>query len=160
ELAERLDSEQIASVMSRVFGTMAKIIFARDGTLDRYEGHAIMAFFGAPVYQPDHAERACHAAIECREAIHRLTVEPAFAGLPPLVLHFGVHTGELLVGNITLTSRVDYSVAGENLSVAYRIADLNDTYGTEIMITEATVLRCEAAMDTRELDMVRIKGRR
>ncbi len=160
DLAEQLNLERIATVLSRVFGTMAKIILARDGTLDRYEGHAMMAFFGAPVYQPDHAERACLAAIECRDAVAQLADDANLADLPALHVHFGIHTGELLVGNITLTSRIDYSVAGDNLSVAYRIADLNDTYGTEIMITAATHERCQSAVDARELDLVRIKGRR
>jgi adenylate cyclase len=160
EMADKLEPDRMASLLSRVFGTMAKVILQQDGTLDRYEGHAMMAFFGAPVYQPDHAERACRAALGCREAVHQLATDPTLAGLPPLRVHFGIHTGELLVGNITLTSRVDYTVAGENLSVAYRVADLNETYGSEIMITHATLQRCDSTMDTRELDAVRIKGRR
>jgi class 3 adenylate cyclase len=160
EMADKVEPEKMAHVLSRVFGTMAKIILSHDGTLDRYEGHAMMAFFGAPVYQADHAERACRTALACREAVHQLAGEPNVAALPAIRVQFGLHTGQLLVGSITLTSRVDYTVAGENLSVAYRVADLNETYGTEIMITHATVERCDGAVDTRELDSVRIKGRR
>lgn len=92
--------------------------------------------------------------------VRQVATDPAFAQLPPIIVQFGIHTGELLVGNITLTSRVDYTVAGENLSIAYRVADLNDIYGTEIVITDSTQQRCDAVMDTRELDQVRIKGRR
>jgi class 3 adenylate cyclase/CHASE2 domain-containing sensor protein len=160
ELTENLSGDRVAQILSRVFGSLARIILAHDGTLDKYEGHAMMAFFGAPLYQPDHAERACRAAVESRDAVHELASDESFKELPSLRVHFGIHTGELLVGNITLTSRVDYTVAGENLSVAYRIAELNDSYSTEIMITEATAERCAAAMDARELELVRIKGRR
>src|SRR5262245_17870876 len=146
--------------MSQTFGTMAKIILGHEGTLDRYQGHAMVAFFGAPVYQPDHAARACRAALECCDTL-RVTA-PAWQqrGLPAPRVQVGIHTGELLVGNITLTSRVDYTVAGENLNVAYRIGELNETYGTQIMISEATLARCENVAEARELDLVRIKGRR
>jgi adenylate cyclase len=160
DLAEKSDPEQLPRLLSRVFGTLSKILLGHEGTLDRYQGHAMVAFFGAPVYQPDHAERACRAALECRDAVQRLADEPVWRDLPPLRIHFGLHTGELLVGNITLTSRVDYTVAGENLNVAYRVADVNETYGTLIVLTEATFQRCEQTIEVRELDLVRIKGRR
>ena len=136
------------------------LILAHEGTLDRYHGHALVAFFGAPVYQPDHALRACRAAIECCDTLHGLEETWQERDLAAPHVHIGLHTGELLVGNITLTTRVDYTVAGENLNIAYRVGELNELYGTEIMISQATWSQCERQLEVRELDLVRIKGRR
>jgi class 3 adenylate cyclase/CHASE2 domain-containing sensor protein len=160
DLARRVTPERMPEFLSRTFGTMAKLVLAHEGTLDRYQGNAMVAFFGAPVYQPDHAQRACRAALECCDTLRDLESAWRERDLPAPRVHVGVHTGELLVGNITLTSRVDYTVAGENLNVAYRIGELNEVYGTQIMISEATLTRCENMVEARELDMVRIKGRR
>jgi class 3 adenylate cyclase len=160
ELAQRVMPERLPELLSRTFGTMAKVVLAHEGTLDRYQGHAMVAFFGAPVYQADHAQRACQAALECCDTLAGLASTWHQRGLPIPRVQVGLHTGELLVGNITLTSRVDYTVAGENLNVAYRIGELNEQYGTQIMISEATLARCDNMVESRELDMVRIKGRR
>ena len=159
-LAQQVAPERLPEILGRVFGTMNKLIQAHEGTLDRYQGHAMVAFFGAPVYQPDHAQRACRAALECCDTLRGMESAWKERGLPAPRIEIGLHTGELLVGNITLTSRVDYTVAGENLNVAYRIGELNETYGTQIMISEPTLTRCENMVEARELDLVRIKGRR
>jgi class 3 adenylate cyclase/CHASE2 domain-containing sensor protein len=160
ELAQQVPPERLPELLSRTFGTMDKVIKANEGTLDRYQGHALVAFFGAPIYQPDHAQRACRTALECCDTIRAFKSAWLERGLPVPRVHIGLHTGELLVGNITLTTRVDYTIAGENLNVAYRIGELNETYGTEVMISEATLSRCENMVEARELDLVRIKGRR
>jgi class 3 adenylate cyclase/CHASE2 domain-containing sensor protein len=160
ELVRQVTAERLPELLSRTFGTMAKLVLAHEGTLDRYQGHAMVAFFGAPVYQSDHAQRACRAALECCDTLRGLDSTWHDRGLPAPRVHIGIHTGELLVGNLTLTSRVDYTVAGENLNVAYRIGELNEVYGTQIMLSEASLLRCENMVEARELDMVRIKGRR
>jgi adenylate cyclase len=139
---------------------MRKLVLAHEGTIDRYQGHAMVAFFGAPMYQPDHAQQACRAALECCDTLRGLEAAWLERGLSVPRVHVGLHTGELLVGNLTLTSRVDYTVAGENLNVAYRIGELNEVYGTQIMMSEASLARCENMVEARELDMVRIKGRR
>lgn len=160
ELAQQVAPERLPELLSRTFGTMDKVIKVNEGTLDRYQGHALVAFFGAPIYQPDHALRACRSALECCDTLRALKTAWQERGLPMPRVHIGLHTGELLVGNIMLTSRVDYTVAGENLNIAYRIGELNETYGTEVMISEATLTRCENMVEARELDLVRIKGRR
>jgi class 3 adenylate cyclase/CHASE2 domain-containing sensor protein len=159
-LVQQVSPEQLSELLSRTFGTMARLILAHEGTLDRYQGHAMVAFFGAPVYQPDHAQRACRAALECCDSLAHVSSERRQRGLPVPRVHVGLHTGELLVGNITLTSRVDYTVAGENLNVAYRVGELNELYGTQIMMSDATLAGCENTVEARELEMVRIKGRR
>ena len=159
-MTNQVAPEKLPEILSRTFSTMAKIILAHEGTLDRYQGHALVAFFGAPVYQPDHALRACRAAIECCDTLHGLEETWQERDLAAPHVHIGLHTGELLVGNITLTTRVDYTVAGENLNIAYRVGELNELYGTEIMISQATWSQCERQLEVRELDLVRIKGRR
>lgn len=160
ELAQQVAAERLPDILARTFGTMNKLVLANEGTLDRYQGHAMVAFFGAPFYQPDHAQRACRAALECCDALRILESFWKEHGLPAPRIHVGLHTGELLVGNITLTTRVDYTVAGDNLNVAYRIGELNETYDTEVIMSEATRERCENIAEAREIDLVRIKGRR
>ncbi len=161
ELVQQVAGERLPEILARTFGTMYRIIKDHhEGTLDKYQGHAMVAFFGAPVYQPDHAQRACLAALECCDTMRSMEVAWIERGLPVPRVHVGLHTGELLVGNMSLTTRVDYTVAGENLNIAYRIGELNETYNTQVMMSEATFHRCENLVEARELDLVRIKGRR
>ncbi len=115
---------------------MTEIIFANRGTLTAYVGDELMAIFGAPIEQGDHAKRACAAALAMRDARHALAEEWAKIGRPPLSARTGINSGPMLVGNYGSKYRFNYSVLGDQVNLASRLEQLNKAYGTEIMIGE------------------------
>ena len=159
ELAATVGPDRLPGLLGQFFNEVRQVIIEHEGTFDRYQGYALLAFFNAPVPLRDHAHAACRAALACRNRLAVLRQQWGAEGLPDARVSFGLHTGDLLVGNITLTSKVDYTVAGEQLNVAYRLADLNDTYHTDICLSEATWSEAMDLTEVRELDSVRIKGK-
>jgi adenylate cyclase len=138
---------------------MTERIFAYQGTLKEYVGDELMAIFGAPIEQSDHAKRACAAALAMREARNALASEWAEMGRPRLRARTGINSGPMLVGNLGSSYRFAYGVLGDHVNLASRLEGLNRVYGTDILIGENTAALVESAFVIRELDMVRVKGR-
>ncbi len=139
-LSERLQPEEVVSILNDYFKEMVEIIFKWQGTLDKFIGDAIMVFWGAPLYQEDHALRAVSCALDMIEALKKKNKEWQNKGLPELKIGIGINTGEVLVGNIGVEGKkMDYTVIGDNVNLASRLESLNKKFNTQILVSEYTV---------------------
>jgi adenylate cyclase len=158
-ISERLDAEAVVGLLNEYLSLMTQIIMDAGGAVDKFEGDAIMAFWGAPLDQADQAVRACRAALGQRAALTELNRRFAQLGLPELGMRIGLHTGEAIVGNLGSQKRFDYTVIGDTVNLASRLEGLNKFYGTAIMASEVTAAECGPEIEFRELDLVAVKGR-
>ena len=158
-LSEFLSPEELVQLLNEYLSAMTDIILEERGTVDKYEGDAIMAFWGAPLPMEDHALRACRAALRQQAALESLNRQFQERGLPRLRCRIGLHTGEAVVGNLGSRKRFDYTVIGDTVNLASRLEGLNKFYGTAVMASETTVQECGEALEFQELDRVAVKGR-
>lgn len=128
-LAEALPADETASFLNRHFTMLAEFIEAEEGTIDKYIGDSVMAFWGAPHPSEDHAERACRAAIAMREALARDNVARTAAGQPPVEIGIGIHCGKVIAGNIGAPGRINYTLVGDAVNTAQRLEELSKTVG-------------------------------
>ena len=158
-IAEQLEPHQLVDLLHEYLGSMTDAVFAHDGTLDKYIGDAIMAFWGAPLAQGDHAERACNTALEMLTRLRDLEVEWERRNWPRLNMGIGINSGDMVVGNMGSARRVSYTVAGDNVNIASRLEGLTKTYGCRIIASENTIDMVRGKVVSRELDIVRVQGR-
>jgi adenylate cyclase len=156
---ERHTPREMIEILSEYYGRVTEQVFAHEGTLKEYVGDELMAFFGAPFDQPDHAERACRAALGMRDTRLALNAEWAHLGRPQLRARTGVNSGPMLVGNLGSKYRFAYGVLGDQVNLGSRLEGLNRVYGTEILIGENTAALVADKFVLRELDAVRAKGK-
>jgi len=157
--SERFSPHEMIDMLSEYFEKMTEEIFTYQGTLKEYVGDELMAIFGAPLEQADHAQRACSAALAMRNRLRALRSEWAKMGRPPLRARTGVNSGPMLVGNLGSRFRFAYGALGDHVNLGSRLEGLNKTYGTEILIGENTVQLVGDSFRMREVDQVRVKGR-
>jgi adenylate cyclase len=150
--------EGIIPLLGDYLSAMSEEIGAKDGTIDKYIGDAVMAFWGAPRPQEQHAEMACRAALACARRLAASNAE-ATGGRPALRARIGLNTGSVLVGNFGSRERLNYTVIGDAVNVASRLEALNKTYGTGILIGEATYRAAKHAIVARRLGRVAVYGR-
>ncbi|MGH2367927.1 MAG: CHASE2 domain-containing protein, partial [Chloroflexota bacterium] len=158
-VAERMDPQVLVPFLNEFLAEMTELVFAHQGVLDKYMGDGIMAFWGAPQEQPDHAQRACRAAYEMVRRLRELQQDWSARGLPPLDVGVGVNTGVMTVGNVGSKARFDYTVIGDAVNLAARLEPLNKEYGTGIIVGEATRQRVRDTFATRFLDRVTVRGK-
>jgi adenylate cyclase len=158
-LSEKLHPEEVVTLLNRYLTAMTDIILSSGGIIDKYEGDAIMAFWGAPLPQEDHAVRACHAAIDNQRRLVSLREEFAQAGLPPVRARIGINTGEMIIGNMGSSQRFDFTVIGDQVNLASRLEGAGKEYGAGIIISEETCRRAAEHIEVRELDLLQVKGR-
>ena len=158
-ISEALNPEDLVSLLNRYLSLMTRIIMDSGGTVDKFEGDAIMAFWGAPLIQEDHALRACLAAIDQQKAMTEFRRQTLAEGLPELRVRMGVNTGPMIVGNMGSEERFDYTVMGDTVNLASRLEGANKPYGTYIMISEFTLEPVRELVEVRELDLLRVKGK-
>jgi class 3 adenylate cyclase len=158
-ISEQMTPTELVEFMNEYLSAMTDIIESEGGYVEKYIGDSIVAVFGAPVDDADHARHAASAALRCRERLDELNhTSPAFHGLT--VSHrMGLNTGEALVGNIGSRRRFNYSVMSDAVNVASRLEGANKYYGTTIIASETTVAATGTAFTWRELDATRVKGR-
>lgn len=157
--SENHTPNEIISVLGDYHAEMTEQIFAEHGTLVEYVGDEIFALFGAPVAQPDHAKRACAAALAMRERRTALGDAWARSGRPRLKARTGITTGTLLVGNMGSKYRFHYGAIGDPVNLASRLESINKLYGTEIIVSDHTAQLVDDGFRLRELDFVRVLGR-
>ena len=157
--SEKLDPESLTSLLNAFLSDMTDIILDEGGTLDKYEGDAIIAFWNAPADQPDHAERACRAALKCREKIRERQEEYARKAGAPLRMRFGINTGVVVVGNMGSAKRFDYTVLGDAANLASRLEGANKFFGTRIMISQETWQKTSGRFTGRRIGLLRVVGR-
>ena len=158
--SERYSPNQMISILSDYYNEMTEEVFAHSGMLKEYVGDELMAIFGAPLEQADHAKLACAAAIAMRERRRQLRTEWLEMGRPALRARTGINSGPMLVGNIGSRYRLSYGALGDHVNLGSRLEGLNKMYGTEILIGENTAGLVEGAFLLREIDMVLVKGRK
>lgn len=158
-ISEQMTPTELVAFMNEYLSAMTDIIESQGGYVEKYIGDSIVAVFGAPVDDTDHARHAASAALLCRDRLDELNrSSPAFRGLT--VAHrMGLNTGEALVGNIGSRRRFNYSVMSDAVNVASRLEGANKYYGTTIIASETTVAATGTAFTWRELDATRVKGR-
>lgn len=158
-LSERLDPELLTRLLNEYLTAMTDIIMGAGGTIDKYEGDAILAFWNAPLSQADHANLAVRASIACQEKLAGL--RPVFAERfgCDLFMRVGINTGTVLVGNLGSSQRFDYSILGDGVNIAARLEGVNKEFGTPILISQATRGRLAADIAVREVGRVRVVGR-
>jgi len=158
-IAESLSPEQLTELMNAYLGAMTAAIGKRRGTLDKYIGDAIMAFWGAPVGDPEHARHAVLAALDMQAALLEFNRTCAAQGWPELRIGIGVNTGDMTVGDMGSRVRKAYTVMGDPVNLGARLESITKYYGVGIILGAATCARLGEEFVLRELDRVRVKGK-
>jgi len=158
-LAERMSPEALIELIGEYLGEMSDVIHAGGGTIDKFIGDGIMAFWGAPRANPHHAQDACRAALEYQRALARLRERWREAGKSQLRARIGLHTGPAIVGNIGSQNRLNYTSIGDAVNLTSRLESLNRFYGTEILVSAACTDIAGDAILTRPVDSISVKGR-
>jgi adenylate cyclase len=159
-IAEKLSAEDLVEQLREYLNTVSQEIVAAGGTVDKYIGDAVMAFWGAPAPDPQHAETACIGALRCQRALKALNTRWEAAGTNVFRTRIGMHTGEVVIGNIGSDTRLNYTAIGDAVNLASRLEELNKYYGTEILISESTYQEAKASVVARPVDYVSVKGKR
>ncbi len=159
-VSERTDPEVLVALLNECFTEMTEIVLGEGGIIDKYQGDGILAEFGLPLDLPDHADRAVAAGLRIQERMARLRDEWSGRNLPALHCRVGINTGSVIAGNMGSDRVLDYTVAGDAVNLASRLEGANKRYGTELMISEATLRSLSPGkFRTRVLDVVRVKGK-
>jgi adenylate cyclase len=152
--------EELVRLLNGYFTRMTECVFARRGSLDKYIGDAIMAVFGAPLPEAQHARLACRAALDMVTELEAMQSEWRRDGVPPLDIGIGINTGSMIVGNMGSSSRFNYTVVGDAVNLASRIEALNKSYGTNVLVSESTYESAKSEFpNAREIDQVQVRGR-
>jgi adenylate cyclase len=158
-ISERLTPEQLVNQLAEYLSDQSEQIIQTQGTVDKYIGDAIMAFWGAPALDPVQALAACTTAIRNQEHLRAMRQKWQAENRPPFYQRIGIHTGEAIVGNIGSEARLNYTVIGDAVNLASRLEGLSKHYGTEILISESTYLAAQEGVVARPLDWVSVKGK-
>ena len=159
-ISEKLSPQELVQLLNLYLTAMTDTIMRHDGTVDKYEGDAIMAFWGAPLPQPNHAKLACVSVLENRERLKELNAELEKKGMQKLAARCGVNTGPMNVGNMGSSQKFNYTVMGDSVNLASRLEGANKQYGTHLMISESVYEHAKAEVEVRELDLLRVKGKK
>jgi class 3 adenylate cyclase len=159
-IAETLAPEKLVDLLNHYLTSMSDIILEQKGTIDKYEGDAIICFFGAPLELPDHVTRACTTAVlmkriekEINTHIMKKKLSPS-----PLLTRIGINSGKMIVGNMGTEKKMNYTIIGNVVNLAARLEGVNKQYGTWILTTEDTVRQTDGRFLTRRLDRIRVVG--
>jgi adenylate cyclase len=159
-ISEKLDAQDLANFLNQYLSDMTGLVFENHGTLDKYIGDAVMAFWGAPFEEPGHAARACDTALKMMQRVREMHKKWESEGKPHLDIGIGLNTGVASVGNMGSALRYGYTALGDTVNLSSRLEGLNKDYGTHILVNETTY---SAVKDDgfvfRELDLIRVKGK-
>jgi adenylate cyclase len=158
-IAEAMAPDALVHMLSRYFDEMTQVIAAQGGTVDKFIGDGIMAFWGAPVLVADHAARACETALRSQRKLAQLRAMPDALGLANIRARIGIATGDVLVGNVGSHDRFNYTVMGDTVNLASRLESLNKLYGTQILISDLAYQAAREHIVARPVGVVRVKGK-
>jgi adenylate cyclase len=159
-ISEKLDAQDLAVFLNQYLSDMTQIVFERRGTLDKYIGDAVMAFWGAPFEEEGHAVLACQTALDMMARIREMQKKWEAEGKPRLDIGIGLNTGVASVGNMGSSLRYGYTALGDSVNLSSRLEGLNKDYGTHILVNESTYLAVQNSGFTfREVDLIRVKGK-
>ncbi len=157
--AEGLEPEQLVLHLRDYLTLICDCVSFEEGTVDKFIGDSVMAFWGAPEESPEGALAACRAALNAQARLKEASREWAKTGRPEFRTRIGIHTGEVIVGNIGSDTRLSYTVIGDAVNLASRLEGLNKEYGTHLMISEATRQAAGGEIVARPLDWASVKGK-
>jgi len=159
-ISEKLDAQDLALFLNGYLSDMTKIVFDTQGTLDKYIGDAVMAFWGAPFEEPDHAANACNASLAMMKTVRAMQKQWEAEGKPMLDIGIGLNSGPASVGNMGSALRYGYTALGDTVNLSSRLEGLNKEYGTHILVNESTYAAVkDDGFLFRELDIIRVKGK-
>ena len=159
-LSEQFEAAEVVELLNILLGAMTEEIFRHQGTLDKFIGDAIMAFWGAPIRVDNHAEQAVYAAVAMERRLVEVNREVAAMGGPELRIGIGLHTGEVILGNIGSDKKLDYTIIGDNVNVASRMEGLTKPYGCVILLSGECRTALPDGIICGLVDRLRVKGRR
>ncbi len=158
-ISEGMTPDALVELLNEYLTEMTDIVMENQGTLDKYIGDAIVAFYGAPLNYDNHAELACRSALLCQKRLKELREKWKGEGKPAVEARQGINTGPMLVGNMGSNQRFDYTVIGDEVNLAARLEGINKQYGTYVCISENTRQAIGPDFAVRELDLIRVVGR-
>ena len=159
-ISENLDAQDLALFLNQYLSDMTGLVFEYQGTLDKYIGDAVMAFWGAPFEVDDHAVSACNSALKMMQRVREMQTVWKAQGKPQLDIGIGLNSGVASVGNMGSALRYGYTALGDTVNLSSRLEGLNKDYGTHIIVNETTYAATQnAAFVYRELDLIRVKGK-
>ncbi len=158
-ISESMPPEQLVENLGYYFREVGQVILQHQGTVDKYIGDAVMAFWNAPKEIKNHAVAACHAALDVQRTVLKVSQYLNRHGKPGFPTRIGLNTGIAIVGNMGSERRMNYTVIGDNVNLASRVEGLNKYYGTQIIITESTYLQAKDEIEARLIDIVAVKGK-
>ena len=160
-ISESMEAEDLVSLLNEYLDDMTEVVLEQGGYVDKYIGDAIMAFWNAPNHVEDHADRALRTAISMQRRMADLNARwmPRRPGREPLKVRIGVHTGDVVVGNVGGKERFNYSAIGDDVNLAARLEPANKTYGTLNMVSAATLAAARGGYRVRELDRIAVVGK-
>jgi adenylate cyclase len=158
-ISEKMDAQALVALLNEYFTEMVSIVMQHDGVVDKYIGDAIMAVFGAPVPRADDAKNAVRAAVHMREALARLNEKLVARGVAPLATGIGLHTGEVVAGNIGSEQRMEYTVIGDAVNLASRLEGSTKDFHVGVVMSQATYELTKDVVETRPLKEIVVKGR-
>jgi adenylate cyclase len=159
-ISEKLDAQDLALFLNQYLSDMTSLVFDHFGTLDKYIGDAVMAFWGAPFEEPGHAAKACSTALKMMDRVREMQKKWEAEGKPHLDIGIGLNTGLASVGNMGSSLRYGYTALGDSVNLSSRLEGLNKDYGTHIIVNETTYAAANGdGFVFRELDLIRVKGK-
>jgi len=158
-MSEQLSAQQTVEVLTAYFNTMTPIVHRYGGTVDKFIGDAIMAFWGAPLEDASHAEHAVRAAIDMQAAMEQLVASLRERGLPSIGMRVGLHSGPAVIGNVGSDTRFSYTAIGDAVNLAARLEGANKAFGSGVLLSETTARQLPADIRLRPLDDVIVKGK-
>ena len=159
-ISEGLTPEELVQLLNEYLTAMCDIISSYHGTIDKFEGDAIIAFWGAPLELPDHATVACHAAIDMQKRNEEMRKTLREQNRPMLYTRMGMSSGPVVVGNMGSADRMDYTMMGDVVNLAARLEGVNKFYHTYTMVSQSTYELTKDDIDTRQLDVIRVVGKK
>ncbi|MCL2294698.1 MAG: response regulator [Spirochaetes bacterium] len=159
-ISDRLNPSELVSLLNQYLSTMSDVIMEKKGTIDKYVGDAIIAFFGAPLELPDHALRACTSAVTMKrleKVLNRSFIDQGIS-TKPIYTRIGINTGEMVVGNMGTERKMNYTVMGNAVNIAARLEPINKQYGTKILVSEHTIQEAKGHFLSRRLDRIKVTG--
>ncbi len=158
KLSEQMEPTQLQELLNSVFSRLTDLIRANRGTIDKYMGDCVMAFWGAPVDTPNHASLSVKTAMEMANAVRQLNEEHKAKGIPEIGIGIGLNTGTMCVGDMGSDIRRSYTVIGDAVNLGSRLEGLSKAYGVDIVVSEST-RKLAQDFAWQELDKVRVKGK-
>ena len=159
-LSENIDPQELMEYLSSYFQVITRIVIDCNGTVDKYIGDGMMAFWGAPVDDSDHVRHACMAALKIQRALQDFNQACQKANKPVVITRIGINTGNVVVGNVGSDDRLNYTSLGDSVNLANRLENINKVYGTAIIVSEYTYNLARDKFKFRFLDRVLVKGKK